>query len=31
VTVNFVAEAGQVGDGDLSASTLGTKTPAEKW
>lgn len=31
VTINFVAEGGQVGDGDLSASTLGTKTPAEKW
>ena len=31
VTVNFVAEGGQLGDGDLSASTLGTKSPAEKW
>jgi type IV pilus assembly protein PilE len=31
VTVNFVAEGGQAGDGDLSVSTLGTKTPAEKW
>ena len=31
VTVNFVAEGGQVSDGNLSASTLGTKTPAEKW
>ena len=31
VTINFVAEGGQLGDGDLSVSTLGTKTPAEKW
>ncbi|HKY00408.1 MAG TPA: type IV pilin protein [Steroidobacteraceae bacterium] len=31
VTVNFTAEGGQLGDGDLSASTLGTKTPADKW
>ena len=31
VTINFVAEGGQVGDGDLSASSLGTKTPAGKW
>jgi type IV pilus assembly protein PilE len=31
VTVDFTAEAGQAGDGDLSVSTLGTKTPADKW
>ena len=31
VTVDFTAEGGQAGDGDLSASTLGTKTPADKW
>ena len=31
VTINFVAEGGQLGDGDLSVSTLATKTPAEKW
>ena len=31
VTVNFTAEGGQLSDGDLSASSLGTKTPAEKW
>ena len=31
VTVNFTAEGGQLSDGDLSASSLGTKTPIEKW
>jgi type IV pilus assembly protein PilE len=31
VTINFVAQGGQLGDGDLSVSTLGTKTPAGKW
>jgi type IV pilus assembly protein PilE len=31
VTVDFTAEGGQAGDGDLSVSTLGTKTPSDKW
>ena len=31
VTITLTADGGQVSDGDLSASTLGTKTPADKW
>ena len=31
VTINFVATGGQLSDGDLAVSTLGTKTPTEKW
>ena len=30
-TVNMVAEGAQVEDGDLSVTSVGVKTPAEKW
>ena len=31
VTINLAADGAQLSDGDLSVSTIGTRTPAEKW